>query len=127
MYLLRAHADEILRYAKEAVPHEACGVTFGHSIRSITNRSTVEGYYEMDSGEQLEVWLEAAEKGEVIEYVWHSHPTRDAIPSPADIEMAIDGDVIYLICAPTREGSGQLRAWRILDGVSTEIPIELED
>jgi [CysO sulfur-carrier protein]-S-L-cysteine hydrolase len=129
VYIPRSIAEEILKYSLNAMPHEACGVLTGPALAChlVTNRSQVEGYFEMDPDEQLAIWLAAAEQGRSVEMVWHSHPTMDARPSPADIEMAFDQELIYLICAPNREGSEQLRAWRIVAGATTEIPIKLEE
>jgi len=125
----RSIAEEIRKHSLEAAPAEACGVLSGPTLvcHPVKNLSTVEGYFEMDPDEELEVFISAAEQGRTIWAVWHSHPTQPAIPSPADIEMALDRDIIYLICSPTREGSGQLRAWRIVAGATAEIPVEINE
>ncbi|HVB35464.1 MAG TPA: M67 family metallopeptidase [Patescibacteria group bacterium] len=55
--------------------------------------------------------------------IYHSHPATDNSPSPADIERAYYPGAAYFIVSPLPENPCPVRAFRIRDGVATEVSV----
>lgn len=56
---------------------------------------------------------------------FHSHPGGPAVPSPRDVEAALDPEWIYLIVG--LRVSPDLRAWSIAGGRAAEVALLPDD
>lgn len=57
--------------------------------------------------------------------IYHSHPTGENSPSPLDLERAFYPAAAYLIVSPNPVASRPIRAFRIIDGRSRELSLEI--
>jgi proteasome lid subunit RPN8/RPN11 len=118
--------------ARAGVPNEACGLLAAASYaanggvptRYVPLRNAAESPYRylIDPEEQLRVWLELEDGGEVPWAIVHSHVASAAVPSATDVGLAFFPDSLYLICSLADE-LPSVRAWFIRDGVVTEVPL----
>lgn len=87
--------------------------------------------FSIDLDDLYRVTVDADDAGQVIWGIVHSHVRTAAIPSPTDVEHAHYPDALYLVVSldrdPAKPSSGppSLRAWRIIDGTTTEVPLEI--
>jgi len=73
---------QLLWWAAQAYPDEACGVIVNGQAVQITNvHSEPEAFFQMADDELLAVY----EQG-IPSAVWHSHPNDDPAPSTADLD-----------------------------------------
>lgn len=126
----QALADHLTR----ALPEEACGLLGGlagqvRAVYPVTNRLRSPVAYEMEPTEQIRAMLAIEDAGWEITGIFHSHPAGPAGPSPTDIAQAFYPDSIYVICAPAEAGPGRWhgRAFRIVDGQVSEVPLEIRE
>ena len=118
LWLKPALAQEIVNYAREALPNECCGVILGvgetaEQIVPIPNIASEPKYnYHMDERALLKVLYEAEHAQREVIGFYHSHPRTDPIPSPTDIQLANYSDVAYVIVG-LKNGEAYLAAWAI--------------
>ncbi|GAA4992711.1 M67 family metallopeptidase [Pseudonocardia tropica] len=113
------------RLARSAHPREACGVLFGNPrtrevlrVAELTNVADHHLDFAFDPQEQLDWWVSEEAEGRVPLVLWHSHPTAELYPSPADATcMAMHARLDHLIVS-----RWTARAFRWRDGV---MPVEL--
>lgn len=75
--------DDLVRWAAEALPDEACGVIVkGKAFRLTNVHSEPEAYFHMDDDELIAIYSTHGAPSAV----WHSHPNDDPHPSTADID-----------------------------------------
>jgi proteasome lid subunit RPN8/RPN11 len=153
--LSRAHYEAIVAHARQEAPRECCGLLAGKGERvelvyPIANRADqavdlfaerallpragadpaalpTERYF-MDPEELFRALREI--EAQALEHLanYHSHPATPARPSRTDIEFAAYWPHVYhLICSLADPGRPDLRAFRIVDGEATEVPIMVED
>lgn len=117
-----AHA-EVRRLAAAAYPQEGCGVLVGRwdeegiSVTRATsgrNRVTDRAHdrYDLDPDDILAADREARGGGLDVVGFWHSHPDHSARPSQFDTDHA-HPDYVYLICATTAAGAGDIGAYTL--------------
>ena len=138
--LPRDMADAIVAQAEAEYPNEACGIVIGSGVAAeggtalryvaCRNAAASPYRYTIDSQEALRLSIEADDAGQEFWAIVHSHVRSPAVPSPTDVGLAFWPDALYILVSlsddessPTGERS--LRAWRILDGVSFEVAVEL--
>jgi [CysO sulfur-carrier protein]-S-L-cysteine hydrolase len=122
----------IIDAARESLPNEACGLLVaaayagdgGSPTRYVAMRNAAESPYRymIDAEEQLRVWLELEDAGEVPWAIVHSHVASVAVPSATDVGLAFFPDSLYVICSLADE-MPVLRGWSIRDGAVTEVPL----
>jgi proteasome lid subunit RPN8/RPN11 len=125
--------QEIIDAARGGVPNEACGLLAapsyvadgGNPTRYIALRNAAESPYRymIDPEEQLRVWLELEDGGEVPWAIVHSHVALPAKPSATDVGLAFFPDSLYLICSLADPERPTVRAWSIRDDTVTEVPL----
>lgn len=108
MKITDAQLKEIYTHAKETYPRECCGFMLGEfepggaqvrQIRRATNQTGDRADRFIISGEEYaQADAAAAEAGQEIIGVYHSHPDWPAIPSQTDMDSAWE-EVYYLIAA----------------------------
>lgn len=114
--------DRIARHVEAAYPEEACGALFGleagrsHPLVTtafpLPNRSSCkhEGFC-LEPGELEQACRARRALGESLIGFYHSHPDGGAMPSAADVEMAVPG--LWQVTIRVVGGrSGARRAWR---------------
>lgn len=119
----------IIEQALRELPNEACGllVGFENEVKKqfpLTNIDHSPEHFSFDPKEQFQVLREARAEGLKIIANYHSHPETPSRPSEEDIRLAYDPNIIYLIASLAAE-IPTLKAFQIVNGTSTEIPIEI--
>ena len=123
----------VIDAARAGVPNEACGLLAapsyaaegGTPTRYVPLRNAAESPYRymIDPEEQLRVWLELEDGGEVPWAIVHSHVASAAQPSATDVGLAYFPDSLYVICSLADPYRPTVRAWSIRDSVVTEVPL----
>lgn len=98
--------DEIVQYAKNHLPEEACGLIAGEfegndkiikKIYFLENIDHAKDHFTMDPKEQLKCVKDMRENGYKALGNWHSHPSSPSRPSVEDISLAYDKGASYMI------------------------------
>ncbi|MBQ8139511.1 MAG: M67 family metallopeptidase [Lachnospiraceae bacterium] len=98
--------DEIVEYAREHLPEEACGLIAGsedengkkvEKVYYLTNVDHAEDHFTMDPKEQLEAVKDMRANGYKPLGNWHSHPESPSRPSEEDIRLSYDKNASYFI------------------------------
>ena len=98
--------DEIVEYAREHLPEEACGRIAGsedengkkvEKVYYLTNVDHAEDHFTMDPKEQLEAVKDMRANGYKPLGNWHSHPESPSRPSEEDIRLSYDKNASYFI------------------------------
>ena len=128
----------MVAHALAGVPYEACGLFAGSEDdqaegpsvdRFFPMRNAAESrkIYRLDGHEHLDVENTVDEAGAVLVGVMHSHTHTQAYPSPTDVADAARfdplGTWVFVIVSLEHPEPG-LRAFRILDGAITEVPVD---
>ncbi len=153
--LPRPHYEAIVAHAQREAPRECCGLLAGRGdlverVYQIANRADqaadlfaerdlmprvgadpvllpTERYF-MDPEELFRALRDIEAQALVHLANYHSHPATPARPSRTDIEFAAYWPHVYhLICSLADPERPDLRAFRIVDGQVTEVPIVVED
>ena len=98
--------DEIVEYAREHLPEEACGLIAGsedengkkvEKVYYLTNIDHAEDHFTMDPKEQFEAVKDMRANGYKPLGNWHSHPESPSRPSEEDIRLSYDKNASYFI------------------------------
>ena len=90
--------DEIVNYAKEHLPEEACGLLAGaeteegreiKKVYFLENKDHAEDHFTLDKDMRANGLKPLGN--------WHSHPSSPSRPSVEDIRLAFDSKASYLI------------------------------
>jgi len=127
-------ADELMRHARAEAPNEACGLLAGDlatgtatAYHPARNADASPYVYTVHPDDLLRIVLAIEDGGQDLVAIFHSHTHSPAVPSPTDRRQA-RYPVIYLLATLSDPGAthaGSLRAWRIEDGESREVTLEL--
>ena len=129
----------MVAHALAGVPFEACGLFAGRVEDQVGGQSVDRFFpmhnaaasstlYLLDGQEMLEVEGSADEAGAVVVGVMHSHTHTPAYPSPTDVADAARFDpfgVYTYIIVSLEHPDPSLHAYRILDGVITEVHVDV--
>jgi proteasome lid subunit RPN8/RPN11 len=137
--LTHAQYETVVSHCFDGFPDEACGLLAGPLDGSSAagtgevtaaypcqNADQSARTYTVDSRDYLRAMRDAESRGTEIIGVWHSHTHTDAYPSTTDVRQAVDPAWAYVIVS-LKHGEPVLRAYRIRDGVITEMPVEVGD
>lgn len=132
----------IIEHARAGYPNEACGLVIGsapvadggRALRFVPcrNRAASPYRYEIDPDDLLRLTIEAEDADEAFWGIVHSHVKSPAVPSPTDIGLAFYPEALYILVSLAPEhadpatGEPGVRAWRIVDGAVSEVPLEVE-
>lgn len=139
-------AEAILAHARAERPNEACGLVVGSAHHGdggearryvpCRNAAGSPTRYRVHRDDLLEVLAGLDRTGEELWAVVHSHVRTAAVPSATDIGEAAWPAAVYLVVSLAADGSAadgdtgagpaHLRAWRIADGVATELGLRIE-
>ena len=73
--------------------------------------------------------LQAGSTRDYLVAIFHSHTHSPAVPSPTDHRTALYRDPFYVLATltdPVAAVEAALRAWRIENGTSREVPLRIE-
>jgi [CysO sulfur-carrier protein]-S-L-cysteine hydrolase len=145
VHLTKAHYEVVVGHCFDGLPDEACGLLAGpmdvatdggggasvptgevRAVYPCRNADQSARTYTVDSRDYLRAMRDAEDHGDEIVGVWHSHTHTDAYPSTTDVRQAVDPAWAYVIVS-LKHGEPVLRAYRIRDGVITEMPVEVAD
>jgi proteasome lid subunit RPN8/RPN11 len=59
--------------------------------------------------------------------IYHSHTATDAYPSRTDVSFASEPEAHYVLVSTKEPDQHQFRSYRIVDGVTTEEPVEITE
>ena len=103
--LTKQRAGEIIAHAREANPHECCGLVGGNEsgvaksvyrLRNMAADSLVT--YEAAPEDLFSAQRQMRERGEQLIAIYHSHPrATDPCPSETDVRLAYYPNAVYLI------------------------------
>jgi proteasome lid subunit RPN8/RPN11 len=127
--------------ARAAYPNESCGLIIGdvpaaeggRALRFETTRNAAASpyRYEIHPDDLYRLSVATDDADEVFWGIVHSHTHTQAIPSPTDIGLAFYPDALYLLVSLSdghshpMTGTPSVRAWRIVDGVTHEVALEI--
>ena len=103
-----------------AVRYEAC-----------RNKAASPYRYEIHPDDLLRITVATDDADEVFWAIVHSHVKSPAVPSATDVGLAFYPDALYVLVsladdhADPETGAPSLRAWRIVDGVTYEVRLEI--
>ncbi len=132
----RSVHDQIVAHARRDHPDEACGLVAGAEggddpLRFVpmTNAERSPTFFRFDPTEQLKVWRDMDDRGEVPVVIYHSHTSTEAYPSRTDLSLASEPDAHYVIVSTRPSGTGdhaeEFRSFRIVDEEVTEEEVEV--
>ena len=132
----RPVADQILAHARSELPNEACGLLAGDlasgtvtAFHPARNAEASPLRYDVHPDDLVRIVLGIEDGGEDLVAIFHSHTLTPAVPSPTDLRTAQYPDPFYLLATladPDASSASALRAWRIIDRASTEVPLHVE-
>ena len=123
--------------AEQAYPVESCGLLVGHEqspgffivtrIAPSTNMSkhNTADSFEVDAQVRFDVMRSVENTGDDIIGHYHSHPDHPAKPSQTDMDMAFEGQFIWLITAVNKAQAVETKAWRLDQSTRTSESLTL--
>ncbi len=123
--------DEMIEFAKNGYPNEACGILGGVAQGSVArfypmrNMDESSISYFMDPKEQLKVFKQMREEDIEMKGIFHSHVASPAAPSQKDVRLAFYPDVSYLIVSLSDMKKPILRSFRIWEEQVEEEEVEI--
>lgn len=135
--LPRSIYDEIIAHALEAYPEgtlgeEVCGILAGkdgkaellYRAANVAENRAVR--YEVSPHDLLHIFSDMDARNLELVAIYHSHPRTEAYPSPTDRQLAFYPDAFYIIVTLRDRSNPRLRAFRIVEGKVTEVPVTVE-
>ena len=127
----QVHA-RLVGHCLDGLPLEACGLLGGDPAAEkatlcypTDNVAASARLYTVDPKQHLLADRDAEARGLELIGVFHSHTHTAAWPSPTDIRQAFEPTWLYVIVS-LADGDPVLRAYRIVDGNISELPVVLE-
>jgi proteasome lid subunit RPN8/RPN11 len=129
----------LVAHARAEVPNEACGLIVGDApateggiarrFEPTRNKAASPYRYEIHPEDLLRLTIATDDADEVFWGIVHSHTHTPAVPSPTDVGLAFYPEALYVLVslsddeADPTTGDPSVRAWRIVDGEVTEVPL----
>lgn len=130
-----AVAEAMLAHARSEEPNEACGLLSGSARDGVAvtfhparNAEASPLRYTVHPDDLVRLTLAIEDAGQDLVAIFHSHTRSPAVPSATDRRVAMYPDAIYLLATLAEPAAGPmqaLRAWRIRDGESSEVPLRI--
>lgn len=136
IYLKKADYNKILKYAKNELPNEACGLIAGkidgdnkiiQKVYLLTNIDHSNEHFSLDPKEQLAAIKDMRANGFVPLGNWHSHPESPSRPSDEDKRLAYDSKASYMILSLMNINNPVINSFKITGDVSEKEKLIIED
>ncbi len=126
----------ILAHCYDGLPEEACGLLGGPvgsdgepvgevwAVYPCTNADASARTYSVDSRDHIKALRDVEGRGGDLVGVFHSHTHTEAYPSETDVAQAMEPAWVYVLVGLGDE-EPVLRAYRIVDGAVSEVPVEI--
>jgi proteasome lid subunit RPN8/RPN11 len=131
--LPRSVAEELLAHARRELPNEACALLSGSlagarvtRMHPARNSEASPLRYNVHPEDLVRIIFAIEDAGEDLVAIFHSHTRSPAVPSATDRRAAMYPDAYYVLATLANPLAGPdeaLRAWRIRDGESSEVPL----
>ena len=131
----REVADQLLAHARAELPNEACALLSGDlatgtatTLHPARNAEASPLRYDVHPDDLVRIIFEIEDAGRDLVGIFHSHTHTPAVPSPTDLRSAQYPEAFYILASLSDPDAGPaeaLRAWRILDQQSTEVPLAI--
>jgi [CysO sulfur-carrier protein]-S-L-cysteine hydrolase len=134
LHLPASLARELFDHARAELPNEACGIIAGDlatgratAFHPARNEEASPLRYTVHPDDLVRIVLGIEDAGQDLVGIFHSHTHTPAVPSPTDHRNALYPDAFYVLVtlAEPDTAPAALRAWRIRDGVSREVPVSI--
>jgi proteasome lid subunit RPN8/RPN11 len=115
-----AVAAAIIAHARDAAPHECCGLLLGDrtriiaAVRANNAADDPSRRYLVDPHDHFAALRIGRSRGQEVIGAYHSHPRSDAAPSATDQAESFE-QFLYLIVGLGLEPP-EVRAWKLADG-----------
>ncbi len=125
-----AQMHEVIAHCRAERPNEACGILAGRGGRVVRvyatrNADLSPQSFLINSEDQFRVMTETERDDLEFTAIYHYHPTSDALPSQRDVQLTTYPEALHLIVSLRREPVVG-RAYRIVEGHVTEVPLIVE-
>jgi proteasome lid subunit RPN8/RPN11 len=122
--------DRLLADARANPNIECCGLLAGReavisAILPAKNALQSPKAYEIAPQELFELYRRIRSAGLEHLGIYHSHPNGENAPSPLDIERAFYPEAAYLIISMRPAAGHPIRAFRIVEGQTRELSIQI--
>ena len=123
------HVAAMVDHARSEFPNEACGLLASNNgaivrFYPIRNAEASPVTYRMEPQDQLKAMLEIDDQDWQLAAIFHSHTRTRAYPSKTDVSLAFYPDSLYVIVSLADDAAPEVRAYRILDGMISEVVLE---
>lgn len=133
LVVTRAQVEDVFAHAQAEKPNECCGLFAGapgedrvEVVYRLGNADESPLTYRLDSREQIRTLRDAESRGLEVTGCFHSHTQTEAYPSQTDVRQAFEPEWVYALVS-LKFAPPVLRAYRIVDGEITEIPVVVTD
>jgi [CysO sulfur-carrier protein]-S-L-cysteine hydrolase len=126
----RAILSKMMEEACADLSQECCGLLAGRGdevTRIFPARNALAGAtaYEIAAEELFALFRKIRTAGLELAGIYHSHPRGENAPSRTDLERAYYPDAAYFIVSPSPEATEPVRAFRMRDGIASELHISI--
>jgi proteasome lid subunit RPN8/RPN11 len=131
----------LIDHARAGAPNEACGLIVGdgpaaaggRALRFEPTRNAAGSpyRYEIHPDDLYRLTVATDDADETFWGIVHSHTHTPAVPSPTDLGLAFYPDALYILVslgddeADRATGTPSVRAWRIVDGATHEVVLDV--
>ena len=129
--LTQSQIEQMFAHARAEVPLEACGLLGGKNGRVLrvypaVNAANSPTRYSIRPEDLLASLddMEANGWGSDPLAIYHSHPHGPEMPSPTDVAESYYPNSVYIIIANPGRRKPSLRAFRIVDGMVSEVALQ---
>lgn len=125
--------EEMISYAREKLPQEACGLIAGRDygderviekVYYLTNIDASNEHFSLEPKEQLQAVKDMRARGLKPIGNWHSHPESPSRPSQEDKRLAYDSKASYLILS-LMEKEAVLNSFHVENGETEKESLEI--
>jgi proteasome lid subunit RPN8/RPN11 len=129
----RSILNSILAESRRDPSREICGLLAGRdsaitaAFPARNAHPTPTTAYEIAPEELFRIFREIRAHSLELLGIYHSHPTGENVPSPADIERAYYPDAAFFIISPRPDAINPVRAFSIRNARAEELKVEILD
>ena len=125
--------EEMISYAREKLPQEACGLIAGsdygderviEKVYYLTNIDASNEHFSLEPKEQLQAVKDMRARGLKPIGNWHSHPESPSRPSQEDKRLAYDSKASYLFLS-LMEKEAVLNSFPVENGETEKEALEI--